>query len=62
MNYYAYILFSETLDKYYIGSTKNISNRLEKHLSNHKGFTSKAKDWLLKYQESFSSNSEALKT
>ena len=49
------------MDKYYIGSTKEIESRLEKHLSNHKGFTSKAKDWVLKYQETFSSNSDALK-
>ncbi len=49
------------MDKYYIGSTKDIDVRLEKHLSNHKGFTSKAKDWVLKYQEVFYSNSDSLK-
>ena len=61
MVYYVYILYSAELDKYYVGSTKDISTRLEKHLSNHKGFTSKAKDWVLKYQELYSTNSEALK-
>jgi putative endonuclease len=30
-------------------------------LSNHKGFTSKAKDWLICYSKSFSGKTEALK-
>ena len=42
-----YILFSETLNKYYIGSSEDVLKRLEKHLQNHKGFTGKAKDWVL---------------
>ncbi|WP_369128022.1 GIY-YIG nuclease family protein [Flavivirga sp. 57AJ16] len=61
MGYHVYILYSESLDRYYVGSTKDVNTRLEKHLSNHKGFTSKAKDWELKYQEPFSSRTEALK-
>ena len=60
MNYYLYILFSDTLNKYYIGSTKNIETRLKKHLENHSGFTAKAKDWKLVYSESFTSKSDAL--
>ena len=47
-----YILFSESLNKYYIGCTDGpIEERLRKHLTNHKGFTAKAKDWELKYSE-----------
>jgi len=49
------------LDRYYVGSTSNLQERLNKHLSSNKGFTSKAKDWELKYQESFESTSDALK-
>ncbi|MGE8553535.1 MAG: GIY-YIG nuclease family protein [Chryseobacterium jejuense] len=42
---YCYILYSESLEKYYIGhSCDDLQERLRKHLSNHKGFTSKAKD------------------
>lgn len=33
--------------------------RLSYHLSNHKGFTSKAKDWKIVYTESFLSIEEA---
>ena len=59
---YCYILYSESLDKYYIGhSCESLQERLRKHLSNHKGFTSKAKDWIIVYSESFNSKSEAYK-
>ncbi len=47
-----YILFSRTLDGYYIGSTEtNPEDRLKKHLSNHSGYTGKAKDWVIVYHE-----------
>ena len=44
-----YILYSEKLSKFYIGSSrKSITTRLEEHLEEFYGstvFTSKAKDW-----------------
>ena len=61
MAFFVYILYSEYLDKYYVGSSCNVSERLEKHLQTHKGFTGKAKDWVLKYKEVFPLNSEAIK-
>jgi putative endonuclease len=57
-----YILYSCESDKYYVGcTTDSISERLRRHLSNHKGFTSRAKDWLLVYSEVFDTKTEALK-
>jgi putative endonuclease len=58
---YVYIIFSVTLNKYYIGSTGNVSERLIKHNSKHKGFTGTANDWQLLYTEAFETKSEALK-
>ena len=56
-----YILFSKTLNKFYIGFTgESIQSRLSKHLVNHKGFTGKAKDWELVYQELFNTKQEAM--
>ena len=55
MEYYLYILYSKTLARYYVGSTKDISVRLEKHLQSNRGFTSTAKDWKLCYSEKFDS-------
>ena len=52
-NYYnmvvVYILFSKSIDKFYIGSCKNLNKRLEDHKYNKysKGFTRRAMDWEL---------------
>ncbi|WP_346429910.1 GIY-YIG nuclease family protein [Chryseobacterium indologenes] len=54
-----YLLYSESLDKYYIGySCEDLQERLREHPSNHKGFTVKAKDWIIIYSESFNSKVE----
>jgi putative endonuclease len=56
-----YILFSEQLQKYYIGYTsKNVQDRLKEHLYNHKGFTAKAKDWNVIYKLERNSKYEAI--
>ena len=48
-------------DRYYIGSTADaIEQRLRRHNSNHKGFTGAVNDWVVKYCETYSSNSAAL--
>ena len=55
-----YILYSASLDKFYIGSTTlTPAERLMRHLENHKGFTSKAKDWVIVYKEMYDKLSEA---
>ncbi|SFJ36988.1 putative endonuclease [Chryseobacterium indologenes] len=55
-----YILYSESLDKYYIGhSCEDLQERLRKHLSDHKGFTANVKDWRLAYTEEFNSKADA---
>ncbi len=54
MNYSIYILFSLAVNKYYIGFTgDDINERLRRHISKHKGFTSKATDWKIVYTETF---------
>ncbi len=49
------------LNRFYIGSTKDVISRLESHLNNHKGFTSKAKDWQLLHQERFKTRTDAVR-
>ena len=57
-----YILFSLKLNKYYVGSSSaDLSVRIRKHNSNHKGFTGGIGDWELKYTETFMTKTEALK-
>ena len=58
---FVYIIYSIKADKYYVGVTDNPEARLHKHNSYHRGFTSVAKDWEIKYLESHSDKREALK-
>jgi putative endonuclease len=49
-----YILFSENINKYYVGHTADIMDvRLRKHNSNHDGFTGKVNDWVIAYTEEY---------
>jgi putative endonuclease len=60
--YFVYLLYSKKLDQYYIGFTSTlVEERLNKHLSNHKGFTSRAKDWVVVFKESHQNKEDALR-
>jgi len=62
MKYLVYIIYSASLDKFYVGYTEgDIGVRLRKHNANHKGFTGKNADWVIKYIEEFSTKAEAMK-
>jgi putative endonuclease len=55
-----YILYSDMLDKFYIGHTGDIlDNRLAKHNTNHKGFTGAKGDWVVAYKEEYESKTLA---
>ncbi|NOT50664.1 MAG: GIY-YIG nuclease family protein [Chitinophagaceae bacterium] len=57
-----YILYSTILDRFYTGCTGDVlDQRIKKHLSDHNGFTSRAKDWALVYHETFEDKTLALK-
>ena len=46
-----YILYSSSLNRFYVGVTADIHKRLDKHLSHFYGdnsFTAKTTDWILK--------------
>jgi len=47
MSYYVYILYSEVQDKYYIGSTQDVTERLDRHNSGKEKYTSKYIPWNL---------------
>ena len=61
MQYFVYILYSEKLNKYYIGSTGDLEDRLKKHNRSRSGFTSTGKPWILLYKEVLDNKSDALK-
>ncbi|MBI3719480.1 MAG: GIY-YIG nuclease family protein [Sphingobacteriales bacterium] len=55
-----YILFSPGRNKYYVGHTAdNITERIRKHKSNHKGFTGNTNDWRLVYSHMYETKKEA---
>lgn len=60
MNYHVYIIYSELLDKYYVGYAKELAARLERHLTNHSGYTGLAKDWKIVYSEKCESKTGAI--
>ena len=53
MTAYTYILYSEKLNKYYIGSTTNIERRLLEHNRGKEKFTKTGCPWILVYMEIF---------
>ena len=57
--FYFYILYSANIDRYYIGHTNNLSERIRKHNSKHKGFTGQTDDWVLVYLEEYETKSQA---
>jgi putative endonuclease len=61
MLFFVYILYSKSLDKYYIGSTENLTRRLEEHNRGKGNFTSKGVPWLLAYKEEYTNKTNAVK-
>jgi putative endonuclease len=60
MQYFVYILYSSKLEKYYIGSTSDLDDRLKKHNHIHKGYTATGQPWVIVYSEEYENKSEAL--
>ena len=55
-----YILYSTKLDKYYIGFSSDIKDRLVKHNRKSKGFSSLGRPWIIVYTESFNNKKDAM--
>jgi putative endonuclease len=59
--YYVYILYSKSVDQFYIGSTADIGQRIYKHNKKHRGFTGQSDNWQLVYSETHQTKAEGLK-
>lgn len=57
--YYLYILYSKSLNHYYIGSSENPEARLARHNAGATVFTKSGRPWQIVYTETFQSRSEA---
>ena len=59
---HTYILFSPSLNRYYVGATRDcLKERIRRHNSQHAGYTGRANDWVLRHSESFETMELALK-
>ena len=57
---YVYILYSETILRYYVGQTANIESRLLRHNNGYVKSTKRGLPWKLIYKIEVHSRSEAL--
>ena len=60
MSFYVYILYSEASDKYYIGQTTNIADRIKRHNKGTEKFTSPYLPWIIKCVIEKPTRSEAM--
>jgi putative endonuclease len=57
--YTLYILYSEKLDRYYVGYSNDIERRLSEHNRKKGKYTDKGIPWILVYTEVYESKKEA---
>ena len=56
---YIYVLYSHSAQKYYVGMTKNLQQRIKEHNAGKSTFTAAYKPWTLIYSETEESYSTA---
>ncbi len=61
MEYVVYILFSESLGRYYVGQTNNFTKRFKTHNQGGKKYTSKGVPWTLVKKYDCCSRTEAIR-
>ena len=58
--WYVYILYSDSIDRYYVGVTENLQWRLERHNEGWGRYTKRGIPWRIVYTETFENKSDAL--
>jgi len=61
MDFVVYILFSDNLQKYYVGQTSDLEKRIQNHNFGKSAFTSKGIPWKLVHIFACSNRSEAIR-
>lgn len=59
--HYTYILYSESTDRFYIGSTSNLQNRLRQHNAGATPSTKAGRPWKIVLSEEFCEKTDAIK-
>ncbi|MEW6702168.1 MAG: GIY-YIG nuclease family protein [Bacteroidota bacterium] len=60
MRYFVYILQSQKNSKYYIGQTNDLEKRISQHNAGYSISTKNGVPWILVFQKSFESRTEAM--
>jgi putative endonuclease len=55
-----YILYSKSIDNYYVGYTNDIDRRLSEHNRKKGKFTDRGIPWILVYTENFENKEQAM--
>jgi putative endonuclease len=58
--FYVYILYSQSLQRYYVGLTESVEKRLKEHNTGKSKSTRTGVPWKLVHMESFQTRSEAM--
>lgn len=56
---HVYILYSPSIDTYYVGSTGNLEDRLKRHNAGRSTYTKRGIPWTLVYSQEFPTKAEA---
>jgi putative endonuclease len=59
MSFVVYILYSKSLNKYYVGSTNNLISRLNQHNKGKSISTKSGLSWNLVYSEEYNTRTDA---
>ena len=59
--FYVYVLYSETLDEFYLGYSSDLRKRVAQHQAGMNRSTRKAQDWCLSYYEAYLTKGAAIK-
>ena len=60
MPFIVYILHSSTKNKFHIGFSSDLEERIIRHNQKSKGFTGNTNDWKVVYTEEYSTKTEAV--
>ena len=61
MTWFTYIIYSKTINKFYVGHTHNLDLRILRHNSGWGRFSKRGIPWELVYSEKFETKTEAMK-
>ncbi len=61
MSFHVYILLSETTNRYYVGQTQDVTERLAYHNANYSKSLRNRGPWQLVYQEEYKTRGQAMR-